>query len=171
MPLDARLFLDTTASPEEVKAHLLGTMPFEDEPDFEENKCLHSDATAVQIGRTPAGWNMFETYPDLFRIDHKTYVYFWCLHKTDPVRQELYHVQSFQAIVSLLKHFAGDAVLLLYDDIPMLVRRAGALKLMYYEGGIWDSRSPGNRLSLVDLPYTLEPMPDPFRPRSQRAPD
>ena len=171
MPLGANLLLDTTASLEDIKAHLLRTMPFEDEPDFEDTKQLLSEATAVQIGRTPPGWNRFETYPDLFCIDHKTYVYLWCLHKTDLGRQEVYYVQTFQAIVSLLKHFAGDAVLLLYDDIPMLVRRAGALKLMYYEGGIWDSRSPGNRLSLVDLPYTLEPMPDQFRPRSQRVRD
>ena len=91
MPLDARLFLDTTASPEEVKAHLLGTMPFEDEPDFEGQKCLHNEITSVQIATRPPNWNRLETYPDPFHIDYKLSVLLWCLHKTDPDRQELYY--------------------------------------------------------------------------------
>ena len=86
MPLGADLFLDTTPSLEEVKAHLLSTMPFEDEPDFEGQKCLHG-----QITTRPPHWNRLETYPDPFHIDYKLSVLLWCLHKTDPDRQELYY--------------------------------------------------------------------------------
>ena len=63
MPIGADLFLDATARPEEVKAHLLQTMPFEDRPDFEENKCLRSEATFVQIGNRPLDWNRLSDCP------------------------------------------------------------------------------------------------------------
>ena len=158
MPIEAQLYLDTTASPEEVKAHLLRTMPFYDEPDFKQWKELSNDVTSVQIGRKSPNLNMLEYYPDPFNIDYRIAVYLLCCHRTDPGRRRAYYVQSYQVIVSLLKTFAGDAVLLLYDDVPMLVRKDGALRLMYTKGGIWDACSPANRLSLVDLPYTVEPL-------------
>ena len=158
MPIAAKLYLDTTASPEEVKAHLLRTMPFYDEPDFEQWKELSSDVASVQIGRRPPHRNRLRGYPDPFRMDYKITVYLFCRRKTDPKNREQYNIQSGQAVVSLLKRFAGDAVLIMYEDVPVLVRKDGALRLMYTEGDVWDARAPGNRLSLVDLPYTLEPL-------------
>ena len=158
MPIEAQLYLDTAASPEEVKAYLLRTMPFYDEPDFEQWKELSNELTSVQIGRRPPHRNRLRGYPDPFRIDYEIAVYLLCRHKTDPDRRGAYYVQSYQVIVSLLKEFVGDAVLLLDHDVPMLVRRDGVLRLMYEEGGIWDAHAPGNRLSLVDLPYTVEPL-------------
>ena len=47
---------------------------------------------------------------------------------------------------------------MLFTDVPVLLRRDGALKLLYRQGGIWDARSHASRLSLVDLPYTVEPL-------------
>ena len=158
MPIEAQLYLDTTASPQEIKAHLLRTMPFKDEPDYRHWKELSSEVTSVQIGWRSPNLNRLESYPEPFCIDYKIAAYFLCRQKTDPNRQEDYYVQSFQAIVSLLKHFAGNAVLLLYSDVPMLARKNGMLRLMGTEGGIWDASAPGNRLSLVDLPYTIEPL-------------
>ena len=158
MPIVAKLYLDSVASPEDVRADLLRTMPFEDEPDFERWKELSSDVMRVQIGRRLPSLNRLETYPEPFCIDYKITVYLFCRRKTDPKNREKYYVESVQTIVSLLKHFPGDAALLLYDDVPMLARRSGALKLMYEEGGIWDASAPASRLSLVDLPYTIEPL-------------
>ena len=155
MPIEAQLYLDTTASPEEVKAHLLRTMPFEDKPDFKDFKCLASKATYVQIGRTPdPSW--LEFYPAPFNIDDRISILIGCRDDSDGLGA--YDTETVEATLSLLKRFAGDAVLIMYEDVPVLLRKGGALKLLYTEGDIWDARAPGNRLSLVDLPYTVEPL-------------
>ena len=155
MPTEAHLFLDTTASPEEVKAHILRTMPFEDEPDFRDFKCLISEATYVKIGRrSDPSW--LETYPHPFNIDEKISILFLCQDQNDLLDD--WYTQTIQATLSLLKRFTCDTVLIMYDDVPMLAHRDGALRLMYRDNSIWDARVPTNCLSLVDLPYTLEPL-------------
>ena len=157
MPLEGHLYLDTTASPEEVKAHLLRTMPYEGKPDFNDAKCLISRATYVMVRRSSDPVTL-EVYPDRFSIDSKLYVFF--LHRD---RREIdgdvdWVDETIPATLSLLKRFAGNAALMLFTDVPVLLRRDGALKLLYRQGGIWDAREPSNSLSLVDLPYTVEPL-------------
>ena len=156
MPLEAELFLDTTAGPEEIKAHLLRTMPFEDEPDFLEFKCLHSEATYVQIDGESHP-DTLEVFRDQFGIGVKLRILFQHRNRGDPDSIEEWDIQTTQATLSLLKRFAGDAALISYNDTPVLLRKDGALKLLYADGGMWDAREPANRLSLVDLPYTVEP--------------
>ena len=157
MPREGNLYLDTTASPEEVKAHLLRTMPYEDEPDFLEFKCLISRATSVMIGKYSDPVTL-ETSQDQRSIDAKLSVFF--LYQDDgEVDDDVDWVdETIQATLSLLKRFAGNAALMLFTDVPVLLRRDGALKLLYRQGGIWDAREPSNSLSLVDLPYTVEPL-------------
>ena len=157
MAREGNLYLDTTASPEEVKAHLLRTMPYEDEPDFLEFKCLISRATSLMVRRSSDSVTL-EAYPDRFSIDAKLYVFF--LYQDDgEIDDDVDWVdETIQATLSLLKRFAGNAALMLFTDVPVLLRRDGALKLLYTDGDIWDAREPGNSLSLVDLPYTVEPL-------------
>ena len=154
---EGKLYLDMTASLEEVKAHLLRTMPYEDEPDFLEFKCLISRATSVMIGRYSDPVTL-ETSQDQRSIDAKLYVFFQ--HQDDgEIDEDVDWVdETIQATLSLLRRFAGNAALMLFTDVPVLLRRDGALKLLYRQGGIWDARSPASRLSLVDLPYTVEPL-------------
>ena len=161
MPMEGKLYLDTTTSPEEVKAHLHRTMPFEDEPDVNTSKCLISQTTYVMIGRRSDPVTL-EIYRDQFGIGVKLRVYF---QRYDDERTEGvvdWVTESVQATLSLLRRFAGDAVLMLYTDLPVLLRKDGSLRLLYTEGDIWDDRSPTNLLPLVDLPYTVEPA-DPYR--------
>ena len=158
MPLEAHLYLDTSVGPDEIKTHLLRTMPFYDEPDFETIRRLSNNTASIGIRRRLPNLNRFRDYPDPFCINYKIVTQFLCIDKLDPGRREEYYIQAFQAIVSLLKHFSGDAVLIMYHDVPMLARKDGALRLMHTKGGIWDACSPANRLSLVDLPYTVEPL-------------
>ena len=161
MPLEGRLYLDITASPEEVKAHLLRTMPFEDEPDVNTSKCLISPATYVMIGRRSDPVTL-EIYRDQFGIGVKLRVYFQRYDDEHADGAVDWVTESVQVTLSLLKRFAGDAVLMLYTDLPVLLRKDGSLRLLYTEGDIWDDRSPTNLLPLVDLPYTVEPA-DPYR--------
>ena len=156
MPLEGHLYLDTTASPEEIKAHLLRTMPFEDEPDFLEFKCLASKATYVQIDRESEPVTL-EVFRDQFGIGVKLVILFQRRNRGNPDSIEEWDVQTIQATLSLLRRFAGDAVLMLYTDLPVLLRKDGALRLLYTEGDIWDAREAANRLPLVDVPYTVEP--------------
>ena len=157
MPMEGHLYLDTTASPEEIKAHLLRTMPYEDEPDFLEFKCLISRATSLMVRRSSDSVTL-EAYPDRFSIDAKLYVFFQ--HQDDgEIDEDVDWIdETIQATLSLLRRFAGNAALMLFTDVPVLLRRDGALKLLYRQGGIWDARSHASRLSLVDLPYTVEPL-------------
>ena len=157
MPREGKLYLDTTASPEEVKAHLLRTMPYEDEPDFDEFKCLTSQVTYVMV-RTRSTPVTLETSQDQRSIDAKLRAFF--LHRDrGEIDEDVDWVdETIQATLSLLKRFAGNAALMLFTDVPVLLRRDGALKLLYRQGGIWDAREPSNSLSLVDLPYTVEPL-------------
>ena len=154
---EGKLYLDTTASPEEVKAHLLRTMPYEDEPDFDEFKCLISRANSVTIGRYSDPVTL-ETSQDQRSIDAKLRAFF--LHRDrGEIDEDVDWVdETIQATLSLLRRFAGNAALMLFTDVPVLLRRDGALKLLYTDGDIWDAREPGNSLSLVDLPYTVEPL-------------
>ena len=156
MPREGHLYLDTTASPEEVKAHLLRTMPYEDEPDFNEAKCLISRATSVMVRRSSAPVTL-ETSQDQRSIDAKLRVFF--LYQDDgEIDDDIDWVdETIQATMLLLKRFAGDAALMLYSDLPVLLRKDGALRLLYTEGDIWDAREAANRLPLVDVPYTVEP--------------
>ena len=157
MPMEGKLYLDTTASLEEVKAHLLHTMPYEDEPDFDEFKCLTSRATYVMVRRSSAPVTL-ETYPDRFSIDSKLYVSFLNRDRGEIDEDVDWVDETIQATLSLLKRFAGNAALMLFTDLPVLLRRDGVLKLLYRDNSIWDARSHASRLSLVDLPYTVEPL-------------
>ena len=154
---EGELYLDTTASPEEVKAHLLRTMPYEDEPDFDEFKCLISRATSVTIGRYSDPVTL-ETSQDQRSIDAKLSVFFLHRDRGEIDDDADWVDETIQATMLLLKRFPGDAALMLFTDLPVLLRRDGALKLLYRQGGIWDAREPSNGLSLVDLPYTVEPL-------------
>ena len=155
MTMEQDLYLGTTATPEEVKAHLLRTMPFEDDPDFRRWKCLASEATAVQIG-TESDPTALALYREQFGIDVTMSISF--------IYQDIEHLyddwatQTIQATLALLKRFDGDAVLMSSSDIPDLVRKDGTLTLLYKDGSIWDARAPCSLLSLIDLPYRLEPL-------------
>ena len=156
MSTDSTLTLSTTASPDEIKAHLLRSMPFEDKPDFKRWRCISSKTTYVQIG-TESHPTALEFYRDEFGIDVNRSIHFSCHDEHYSVTAD-WEIQTIQATVSLLKRFPGDAVLISDTGVPKLVRRDGALRLMYTDGDIWDARSHASRLSLVDLPYTVEPL-------------
>ena len=154
---EGNLYLDTAASPEEVKAHLLRTMPFEDKPDVNEAKCLTSQVTYVMVRRSSDPVTL-ETSQDQRSIDAKLRAFF--LHRDrGEIDEDVDWVdETIQATMSLLKRFAGNAALMLFTDLPVLLRRDGVLKLLYRDNSIWDARSHASRLSLVDLPYTVEPL-------------
>ena len=162
MATEQDLYLGTTATPEEVKAHLLRTMPFEDDPDFKRWKCLMSETTYVQIG-TESDPTALALYRDQFGIDVRLSISF--IGRKYPVIGKNavkvangWSTQTILATLALLKWFDGDAVLMSTWDIPKLLRKDGTLTLLYEDGGIWDARAPCSLLSLVDLPYTLEPL-------------
>ena len=157
MPREGNLYLDTMASPEEVKAHLLSTMSYEDEPDYRDSKCLISQATSVMVRRSSYPITL-EVFQDQISVGAKASVFFLSQDE-DQIDSDVDWVdETVQATVSLLKRFAGDALLMLFTDVPVLLRRDGALKLLYRDNGIWDARAPANRLALVDLPYAIEPL-------------
>lgn len=157
MSLDSYLKLDTTASPEDVKALLLQKLPFDD-ADWNGLTRLRDTSSIIIIRRLKLPW------PDPtcqeVGIDLKLIISIGCRDKLDFDLVQQWERNCVKIPMLLLKAYPGDALQLMCTDAPCLLRKDGELYLLNREyNWVQGDGTPAPELALIDLPYTYRDFP------------
>jgi hypothetical protein len=150
MALDSYFELDTTASPQEVKALILRELLFNDEDWNGLTRLL--DASSIITIRRP-------TRPDPtcqeVGIDPKLTIGIVCRDKLDFDLVQQWDRNRVKIPMLLLKTYPGDAMQLTSTSLPSLMRKDGELYLLNRKY-MWmqSDGTPVPELTLIDLPYT-----------------
>jgi hypothetical protein len=161
MAIEHHFYMDTAASRHELRDALVRAgFGLKAAPDWKNTSGASSAATNVTILDDlswRSGWpdNGVAATRSLTFRDRKVYL-------SNPDHPEDFETQTIQGVVALLKAFPeADAYWTAYDaERPVLLRRGGRLVLaqaLDESNGFWGAEGSPER-SLVDLPYTVEPL-------------
>ncbi len=157
MAFNSYFELDTTATPEEVKALIKQALPFDDH-DFRDLLGLVDASSCISVQRLKL------PFPDPtcqeVGIDPKLIIGITCRDKLDFDLVNQWERNCVKISMLLLKAYPGDALQFIYDDIPRLMRKDGELYLLNREYcWVQGDGTPAPELALIDLPYTFRDFP------------
>ena len=161
MSINNRLFLDTPAPRAALRDAIVDAgIGFKVLPDFRHLSQADSDATSVTVNKNMS-WQ--SARPDNGVVATRQVTFHFTQKGGDLKYWDIYDEQTVRGIVAILKAFPdADAYWDSLDaEMPMLLRKNGRLVLSMEQvqpGELLDPKREPSLVSMIDLPYTIEPL-------------